>query len=148
MKHRLPYLAVAVVLLYALYNATLKEPTSKRATPQHPHNHLTLPKPLPSHVNDTYSYMIDVIEHGSSRLHFKPQEVMEGGFASSEDAPKIACYLMALRKESCPTPALAQEGALYFSSNCAGCHGNDAKGIHGTYPDLTRKPLLGIESIR
>ena len=140
MKHILPYFAIVVVLLYALYNAQTKQKTHTKQ------QHTTYIQPqVTTPVTDTYSYIVQVINEGSSRLHFKPQEVMEGGFASKEDAPKIACFVMELRGERCPTPKLAQEGELYFSSNCAGCHGNDAKGIHGTYPDLTRKTLLGLE---
>ncbi len=88
------------------------------------------------------AYIIDVINHGSSRLHFKKDEVMEGGFVSKEDASKVACYILSLSKTECAYPP---EAEALFSSNCAGCHGNDGKGEGGVYPDLTREPLLGLE---
>jgi cytochrome c553 len=68
---------------------------------------------------------------------------MEAGFASSEDAGKIACYVMSLSGKKCDSGE-SQDAAMFYSSICAGCHGMDGKGIHGTYPDLTRKKLLGI----
>ena len=69
--------------------------------------------------------------------------VMEGGYISSTDAPTLACYVLALSKKvelsSCP-----QEASMFYSSVCGGCHGDDGRGIHGTYPDLTRDRLLGV----
>ncbi len=139
----LPYLAIVVVLLYGLYNAYTQEQTrtsqSDLSAPQ-----IEVQTEI-GHLSRE-SYITHVILYGSSRLHFKPDEVMEAGFASREDAPKIACYVEVLagrkRSEHCPADA-----PMYYSSNCAGCHGEDAKGLHGTYPDLTRDPLLGIQSL-
>jgi mono/diheme cytochrome c family protein len=51
---------------------------------------------------------------------------------------------MTLRGETCDDPQIEQAQG-YYTSICGGCHGNDGKGIGGTYPDLTRTPLLGIE---
>jgi len=69
---------------------------------------------------------------------------MDAGFASKEDAPKIASYLLALSNENSNLP-YPKDAPMYYSSNCAGCHGEDAKGLNGTYPDLTKEKLLGIE---
>jgi len=89
------------------------------------------------------SYIIDVINSGSRGLNFKGG-IMEGGFASKEDAPKIACYVMSLSGRECKEP-YSKDASMFYSSICAGCHGMDGKGIHGTYPDLTRPKLLGIK---
>jgi len=69
---------------------------------------------------------------------------MEGGYVPSEDAAKIACYVMEFSGRKCTLPYPPIARSLY-SSSCGGCHGNDGKGEHGTYPDLTRNPLLGIQ---
>ncbi len=91
----------------------------------------------------TKAYIIYVINHGSEQFNFKGG-VMEGGFASPEDADKIACYVMELSGKKCEKP-YEKNAVMFYTSNCAGCHGEDGKGLHGTYPDLTRKRLLGIE---
>jgi hypothetical protein len=149
----LPYLAILVVLLYGIYNAMFRHPQaekkpSSRTYLEHTrkHNRSHIEEELARIDTPAYTkqYIIDVINHGSSQLHFKPQEVMEEGFASREDAPKIACYVLSLAGEKCDTP-YPKDAAMFYSSNCAGCHGEDGKGIHGTYPDLTRRPLLGVE---
>ncbi len=144
------YLAVIAVLLYGAYNAYLRRhpkttvthaPKVGRAHPKQIFPEAENRKDLsPSSME---RYITQVILHGSNRLRFKPDEVMEAGFAAKEDAPKIACYVEVLagrkQAEDCPSDA-----PMYYSSNCAGCHGEDAKGLHGTYPDLTRDPLLGF----
>ena len=144
------YLTIVVVLLYGAYNAYLRH--QFKTTVTHAAKAArTHPKQVSSEAeskkdpcfSSAEHYITQVILHGSNRLHFKPDEVMEAGFASKEDAPKIACYVEVLagrkRAENCPADA-----PMYYSSNCAGCHGEDAKGLHGTYPDLTRDPLLGF----
>ncbi len=93
-----------------------------------------------------YDYILHVIEHGSDQFHF-PGGVMEGGYVPKDAAPGLACYVMKLGGHRCPHPA-SKDAAMYFSSVCAGCHGNDGKGLHGTYPDLTRPVLLGIAKRR
>ncbi|WP_457606831.1 hypothetical protein [Nitratifractor sp.] len=94
----------------------------------------------PEYLHD---YIVRVIEHGSRQLGF-PGGEMEGGYVSAELAPRIACYVMELGGHKCSHP-YPKDAAMYFSSVCAGRHGNDGKGIHGAYPDLTRPKLLGIE---
>ena len=90
-----------------------------------------------------YRYILDVINHGSRRLHY-PGGEMEGGYISPEDAPKVACYVMELGGHRCPR-AYPKEAQMFFTSVCGGCHGNDGKGLHGSYPDLTKRKLEGFE---
>jgi hypothetical protein len=155
MKHTIPYIAILFVILYGIYNA--QNHTSKRMLSHNSNRTSPIQKEIRHHTEKElvdigsseyrYRYIVDVINHGSQNLHFKEKEIMEGGFVSQEDASKVACYVLSLTGESCPVPS-SKDASLYFSSNCAGCHGEDGKGIHGTYPDLTRRPLLGIEQRR
>ena len=69
---------------------------------------------------------------------------MEGGFAGSSDAEKIACYTMELSGKKCSSP-YPKDAAMFYTSICGGCHGNDGKGLGGIYPDLTKAKMLGIE---
>jgi len=147
-------IAIVFVILYGIYNAKAHKRSPKKLTrsatySQHIHAHRDT-----SHAAEelartrssryTRTYIEQVIVHGSDQLRFNPHETMEPGFASAGDAPAIACYVMTLRGEQCHDPKLEQAQG-YFTSVCGGCHGNDGKGIHGAYPDLTRHPLLGIE---
>jgi len=91
-----------------------------------------------------YQYVLSVIAHGSHRFHF-PGGEMEGGFLEGMEARKAACYVMELQGRRCPDKEASRGGAMYYTSVCGGCHGNDGKGVHGNFPDLTRRPLLGIE---
>ena len=152
MKHSLSYLAIVIVLLYALANSYMKQ---RSDTPHHSPSESyvkhTAVHTVP-HIDEelsrietpeyTRAYITDIINHGSQNLHFKKEEIMEKGFVSKKDASKVACYVLTLSGEACDYP---QEASLLYTSNCAGCHGNDGKGLGGTYPDLTRHPLLGIE---
>jgi len=90
-----------------------------------------------------HRYIVRVIEEGSHQFHF-PGGTMEGGYLAADLAPRVACYVMELGGHRCPHP-YPKDAAMYFSSVCAGCHGSDGKGLHGSYPDLTRPTLLGIE---
>jgi mono/diheme cytochrome c family protein len=154
MQKHAALIAIIAVIIYGVYNARTctktpaKQPVNSNHT-QHVKGHTSS-----SHAQEeltrisapayTLRYIIEIINHGSQNLHFKKDEVMEAGFASHEDAPKIAAYVMQLRGESA-NKAETKDGAMFFTSICGGCHGNDAKGISGAYPDLTRQPLLGIE---
>ncbi len=111
------------------------------------------PKALKAEINsskksqkskDLYSYIVDVINNGSSGHNFKGG-VMEGGYISREDAKVVACYVLELSGRRCPHPYPKDKAAGYFSSVCAGCHGNDGKGINGTYPDLTKNEYVGFK---
>ena len=151
-EKNLAYIAVLIVLIYALYNAFMKDPKRVTHTPSstytiHTKAHTT------AHIKDELrqihtnaylkNYIINVIIHGSKQFDF-PGGEMEGGFASGADALKIACYVLELSGKACNEP-YEKDAAMFYSSNCAGCHGEDGKGLHGTYPDLTRKTLLGID---
>gem|GEM_PF-925129 len=89
-----------------------------------------------------HRYIVEVIEKGSHQFDF-PGGAMEGGYLSADLAPRVACYVIELGGHRCPHP-YPKDAAMYFSSVCAGCHGSDGKGLHGSYPDLTRPLLLGI----
>ena len=153
MEKTLPYAAVLIVLLYALYNAAFNVETPQKSPPApnykaHVSEHRTV------HAKEELArlrsmqylkhYIVSVINHGSHQFDF-PGGEMEGGFASPADAEKIACYVMTLSGKACEKP-YEKDAAMFYSSNCAGCHGDDGKGLNGSYPDLTRKTLLGIES--
>jgi cytochrome c553 len=154
MQKNLPYLAIATVLIYAAYNAKFRNNEQ-----QHPRN---INKEYAKHISkheskshfeeeltrlktDAYvkQYIIDVINHGSSQFDFKGG-VMEGGFVSKEDAPKIACYVLELSGKKCKT-TYPSDAAMFYTSVCGGCHGDDGKGVGGTYPNLTKNKLLGIK---
>jgi cytochrome c553 len=153
MQKNLPYLAVLIVLLYALYNAKFRhvEKVKQRSDTNYA-------KHIKEHKAQTHTkeelnnlqtpeylkqYIIDIINHGSNQFNF-PGGEMEGGFASVKDAPKIACYVLTLSGKACKEP-YPKNAAMFYSSICAGCHGNNGKGLNGAYPDLTQKKLLGIQ---
>jgi len=90
------------------------------------------------------NYVIDVMLNGSNILNL-PSGAMDGGYVSKEEAKKIAAYMATLQGFKPTHPEWVQEGAALFYGNCTGCHGVGGKGQKGYFPDLTRKPLLGIE---
>jgi len=156
LEQRLGYLAVALILCYTLYNVLtgrhllhkmkgagerVAPPLDRNITAKLEHHREEL-----SHI-DTVSYarhyITEVILHGSHQFHLKGGS-MEGGLADRKDAGRIACYVLSLSGKKCPGPQ-SPDAAMYFTSSCGGCHGNDGKGLTGTYPDLTREKLLGIE---
>ena len=96
-------------------------------------------------VKNSVKYIEYVINHGSEWLHYKGG-VMEGGYISAKDAHKVACYVVHLSGRECKE-GYPKEAQMYFSSVCAGCHGNDGKGLHGNYPDLTKKELDGLKRL-
>jgi len=153
MQRFLPLMGLLLILGYGLYNATQKTAPKKESKTtdsytKHTriHHSTHAQEELSLLHTDTYTkeYIIRVINHGSTQLHFKKDEIMEGGYAPREDAPKIACYVMELSGKKCQVSYPA-DAAGFYTSICGGCHGDDAKGLDGTYPDLTRNPLLGIE---
>ncbi len=152
MQKFIPFFAILIVLLYALYNAKFRDVKKvEKHTHKHYKEHIKTHKTTHyedelSHINtDAYTkqYIITVINHGSNILDFKGG-VMEGGFASPEDTEKIACYTMTLSGKKCKN-AYPKDAAMFYTSICGGCHGNDGRGLGGTYPDLTRNKMLGIE---
>ena len=90
-------------------------------------------------------YIVGVINRGSQQnLGFKYGDMPEK-MADEKAAPKIAAYVVTLAGLRPTHPEWVKEGHTFYVSNCGGCHGEDGKGVHGTFPDLTRHPLLGIE---
>ena len=81
-------------------------------------------------------YIENVINNGSNHLHFQ-KGGMEGGYVPKSKARDVAYYVYELSGKKANKP-YAKDASLYFSSNCAGCHGIDGKGIKGSFPDLTR----------
>jgi len=148
----IPTLAILIVLIYAVYNAKVRD-VEIVETKKHKHYKEHIQSHTTTHYADelsrmdtdnyTKEYIIKVINHGSYILDFKGG-VMEGGFADPSDAEKIACYTMEFSGKKCDTP-YAEDAAMFYTSICGGCHGNDAKGLGGIYPDLTKSKMLGIE---
>ena len=96
-------------------------------------------------VKNTLAYIEYVINHGSDWLGYKGG-TMEGGYISAKDTQMVACYVLELSGRRCPH-SYPQKAQMYYSSVCAGCHGNDGRGLHGNYPDLTKKHLNGLRRI-
>ena len=153
MKKALPFLVVALVIVYAIYNAKFRN--HKRVKTKvntndteyiHEQKKIHYKEELLSIQTIVYTkqYIVDVINYGSKDLKFKKNEIMQEGFASKENAPKIACYVLELAGKKCKE-SYPEDAALFYTSNCGGCHGDDGKGIGGTYPDLTKAKMLGIE---
>ncbi len=153
MQKMIPYLVILIVIAYAVYNAKFRNP-KKVNVHRHTKNyeeHIKTHKTTHyedelTHINTneyTKAYIIRVINHGSNILDFKGGE-MEGGFAAHDDAEKIACYVMELSGKKCATP-YPKNATMFYTGICGGCHGDDGKGLGGTYPDLTIDKMLGIK---
>ncbi len=140
-----------LIIIYGLYNSQNKN--NQKITKNIAIHHTEIPKNnrlnILKHelkelnkVSYLKAYIIDVINKGSYDLGFKGG-VMEGGFVAPEDASKIACFVIEMSGKSCQT-SYPKDAQMFYTSVCGGCHGDDGKGIKGTYPDLTKKKLLGI----
>ena len=155
MQRYFPLFVLLLIFGYALYNIKQQDKKQSKARfkpnapyAKHIQTHHT------SHAKEELTlirsdatlkqYIMDVINQGSRQLHFKKNEVMEGGYAPQEDIEKIACYVMTLSGRKCKQPYPA-DAVGFYTSICGGCHGDDGKGIHGAYPDLTKNPLLGVK---
>ena len=150
MEKNLPYFAIIIVLLYALYNTSFKHSTKKENNKHYlthidKHKDIHFKEELARIDSIAYAkhYIIDVINHGSNQFTF-PGGEMEAGFAHAEDAEKIACYVLTLSGKKCED-TYPKDAAMFYTSNCAGCHGEKGKGLNGSFPNLRRKKLLGIE---
>jgi hypothetical protein len=133
--HKLIYLLFFIIIIYGVYNSQ-KEKTRPKINQE---CKICKTKKLKV-INDTKSYIINVINNGSNQFDFKGG-VMEGGYIPKEDADKVACFVLTLSGKECNYP---KDAHLFFTSSCAGCHGEDGKGLNGSYPDLTKDRLLGI----
>ena len=139
--------AVVVIILVAAY-ATFNYFTKTKVSATVKKDETVSPNFAPKELNETtiVNYIVNVINSGSNRFNFRGGE-MEGGYVSKDKAKDVACYVYELSGRKC-SRKYAKDAQLYFSSNCAGCHGNDAKGLHGTYPNLTKKRLLGLGGVK
>jgi len=133
--HKLIYLLFFIIIIYGVYNSQ-KEKTKPKINQE---CKVCKTKKLKV-IKDTKSYIIDVINNGSNQFDFKGG-VMEGGYIPKEDADKVACFVLTLSGKECDYP---KDAHLFFTSSCAGCHGEDGKGLNGSYPDLTKDKLLGM----
>lgn len=88
-------------------------------------------------------YIKKVINEGSDVLNL-PAGRMAAGYASEADAEKIAAYIITFSGRAPTHPEYVKEGNLYYDGNCGGCHGEDGKGLGGTYPDLTTTRFAGM----
>ena len=136
-------ITIVTILLLTLYRYSHKPQKVVRTHSRDQNSHFTLPKDANLSEESIVDYIVNVINNGSNRLGFQ-KEGMEGGFVPKEKARDVACYVYELSGKKC-TKAYAKDAALFFSSNCAGCYGSDGKGLNGTFPDLTRERLLGLE---
>jgi len=69
-----------------------------------------------------------VIKHGSKGLGYPGGEMPAGLVKDEATIKKIASYV---------AKGLKGDGKDEYVANCAGCHGEDGKGMFGTFPDLT-----------
>ena len=90
-------------------------------------------------------YIEKIINEGSNQNLGFPTKTMDAGIAHAMDAQNIARYVITLRSQKSTDDNEAKKAEIFYTSNCGGCHGNDGKGINGTFPDLTLENLLGIE---
>jgi len=147
---------IVTIIGYALYNYGHEEDekrdkrscgtmVSKSSTTKRMKDISSIERELSSIGKDSYtlSYIEGVVRNGSDTLGF-PGGVMEGGYLKGEDLSDVACYVLELSGGKCPHD-YSGDAHMLFTSNCGGCHGNDGKGLNGSYPNLTRRPLLGIE---
>ncbi|RUM66116.1 MAG: hypothetical protein DSZ05_04810 [Sulfurospirillum sp.] len=150
--HKVIFFLFVVVIVYGIFNAIHKKKSTKLSIDS-THSACRRVQKRQDILADELAridtpeyvkkYIVHVINHGSDTLGFKGG-IMEGGYADREDAEKIACYVLELSGKKCPHP-YPKDAAMFYTSICGGCHGNDGKGLGGNYPDLTRKKLLGIE---
>jgi len=94
------------------------------------------------------TYIEKIINEGSNQNLGFPTKTMDAGMAHAIDAQNIARYVMTLRAQKSTNDEEAKKAEIFYTSNCGGCHGNDAKGLNGTFPDLTIQTMLGIEKRR
>jgi hypothetical protein len=117
------------------------------------------PKPKALHVDDIKAelnrldttpyleeYIIKIINEGSNQNLGFPTKTMDAGIAHEMDAQNIARFIITLREEKSSNDDCAKKAEIFYTSNCGGCHGNDGKGLNGTFPDLTIQTMIGIEN--
>jgi len=137
-----PIFTIALVIVYGIFNYILHKNKKLKSFKETDKSSFVYKNKELSEEN-IVNYIVNVINNGSNRFHFKGG-VMEGGYVPKDKARDVACYVYELSGRKC-NRAYSKDAALYFSSNCAGCHGNDGKGLNGSYPNLTKKVLLGLQ---
>ena len=128
-------LVILAVLSYGVYLYTNKSvKSSSRFVPVDSTKVTKIDKNLTQ--EGIVEYIENVINNGSNHLNFQ-KGGMEGGYVPKSKARDVAYYVYELSGKKANKP-YAKDASLYFSSNCAGCHGVDGKGIKGSFPDLTK----------
>ncbi len=89
-------------------------------------------------------YIQKVIRDGSSG-HNYPGGEMQSGLVDEKTAKLISYFVTELSGKKSSHHQEAQKAQMFYTSNCGGCHGDDGKGLNGTYPDLTKERFFGIE---
>lgn len=120
--------------------------------------HVKQEKPLHVNIQDIKSelqnidslvylerYIMRVINEGADGSLGFPAGAMDAGYAYKSDAPDIAKYVVTLANKKSSDDIKAKAAALFYTSNCGGCHGDDGKGLSGAFPDLTLNTLQGIQ---
>jgi len=92
----------------------------------------------------TEKYIEKIINEGSNQNLGFATKTMDAGIAHKMDSKNISRYVMILRNQKSSDDISARKAEIFYTSNCGGCHGNDGKGLNGTFPNLTQHPLLGI----
>ncbi len=92
-------------------------------------------------------YIQKIIKEGSVG-HGYPGGEMQAELVDEETAEKISYFVVELTGRKSTHPDIAKKAAIFYTSNCGGCHGDDGKGLNGTYPDLTKREYFGIKERR
>jgi cytochrome c oxidase cbb3-type subunit 3 len=82
--------------------------------------------------------IVNTVVNGSKGLNY-PLGEMPAGMLDAESAKSVAAYVMAeiSEKKSTKYPELVESGKALFAT-CAGCHGEDGKGMGAMAPDLSK----------
>ncbi len=132
------YFAVLIILIVLSYGVYLYANQNRKSKTKHLIS--TSSKKInnldkDSTQEEVVDYIENVINNGSNHLNFQ-EDGMEGGYVPKSKARDVAYYVYELSGKK-TKKVYSKDASLYFSSNCAGCHGIDGKGIKGSYPDLT-----------
>ena len=139
---RLLLLLIPLLLFLATY--LFKEKKTEVAILQKDHSTHNIQKIDPHCAPCFEKYVEDVINKGSNIFHY-PTSPMPAGTVTPKEAKKIAAFMATLQGFKPSHPEWVKEGKYLFYGNCTGCHSNEGKGKEGYFPDLTRKPLKGVE---
>lgn len=88
----------------------------------------------------TESAIYDVIVHGSKGMNY-PGGEMPAGLGGDEDSSRAIAAYVANDLSGIKTTKnqhLVATGKELYAGACAMCHGEDGKGMEGTFPDLTK----------